>query len=190
MKGPMRRRYYLLTDDKQIAQRWYLKGPIARDGEAIDPRIFTCGRPVDLVGNLTIPLRRRGEPLAFTLADFDMPVIRHDIGEELASLSPNEVQIIPAKVDGVAGAYSILNVTRTVECLDEARSDVTYWADEHGRPDKIGQYMIITKLSVDPTTLDHEHIFRVARWNVAIVISEEARQVLAKAHGAVFRAAS
>jgi len=151
--------------------------------------MFTRGMPVDVTGRLTIPLRRPGTALDFTLADFDMPVVRTDLGRDLAALCGDQVQLIPADVESENEQYSILNITRALACLDDARSGVTYWTEPDGRPDKVGEYRMVLNPHVDPARIHAEHIFRIAGWKIAMIVSEEARSVLGGATGAVFEPA-
>ncbi len=55
-----------------------------------------------------------------------------------------EVQFLPARVEGQSELYfilNILNVLRTIRCIDDARyEEVLYWHPEDNRPDKAGQY--------------------------------------------------
>jgi len=183
------RRYYVLIDDKQVANRWFLKGPITSDGATVDPRIFFEGRRYDADLRMTLPLRRKGNPLDFTLADFDMPVLRTDYAKRLAELAPSEVQYIPVDVAEVGSGYSILNVLETVRCLDEEHSGVTYWKAAEGQPQRDGEYRMVLTPRVDPSRVGSRHIFRIAGWEIAMIVSEEAKALLQGASGVSFEPA-
>jgi hypothetical protein len=181
--------YYRLVDDKRIRGRWYLKGPVGPDGRQVDPRIFLDGQSLEVPGPLTVPLRRNGAPLDFTLADFDMPVLRAEYGEALAKLAPREVQLVPARIQGADGQFVVLNATSALTCLDEGRSEVSFWTAEDGEPEQVGRYRMVASPQVDLARTNGQHVFRIAGWEVALIVSEDARTLLRDARGAVFEPA-
>ena len=109
-----------------------------------------------------------------------MPVVREKIGDLIAKFAPSQIQRVPAKIDTIENekAFEILNVIRSISCLDERRSDVVYWTEYDGRPDKIGQFRMITKLRIDPDRVGREHVFRIDGWKIALVISDQLRREL------------
>lgn len=83
-------RHHQLTDSDRIRDREYLCGPVNSVGESVDPRLFTGGAPLDAdkFRGLHVPLGRCGEPMEFTLADFDMPVVRTDLAQSVSLVAP------------------------------------------------------------------------------------------------------
>lgn len=118
--------YYCLKDDMSTADRWFLKGPRDATGAEVDPRRLLDARPLELDGPLYIPLRRRGWPLDFTLADFDMPVLRSSYSRELQALAPESIPLFHAVIEGSSDFLGIVNVLSVADSLDEQRSDVDY----------------------------------------------------------------
>ena len=175
--------YYRLTDDLSYPNRWYLQSPVNGLGEALDPRSFMTGEPVKVVAPLRIAMRRVGEPLSFTLADFDLPVIRTEVAAEIAAVAPRHVQRIPISVNEIGGGFEILNVLRVVDALDHRRSKITYWQPEDGRPDKVGLPKMVIDLAVDPALVGTAAIFRLANWRIALIVSETVADVLAALPG-------
>lgn len=153
------------------------------DGRAIDPRLFTEGKPLDLVGPLFIPLRRSGPALDVTLADFDMPVFRRPFADALEEIAPNQIQRFRAVVEGHDDAFDIVNVLPVVSCLDEKRSGVTYWSEVDGRPEKVGQYRMVIDPKVDGRRIGSEEIFRIAGWKIMLVVSDRVKHLLTNASG-------
>lgn len=182
--------YYQLLDDMAFPRRWFLKAPVGPEDREIDPRLFTAGRRLDVAGPLRIPLRRPGEALDFTLADFDMPVLRADFADALAEAAGDDFQRIPVTVQGSDGRFDVLNVLPLVRCLDEERSGVSYWTEADGRPDKVGQYRMVADLRVRPEAVGPHRIFRVEGWKVALIVAEPVKRILEQARGAVFRPVS
>jgi hypothetical protein len=97
----------------------------------------------------------------------------------LERLASQDVQLLPARVDGQTEPWFILNVLRIIRCIDDARCDeVDYWKPEDGQPEKVGQYSYVHGLKVDPTKIGDAHIFRPWGWDVAIIVSDTLKQAL------------
>lgn len=179
-------RHFRLLDDMSVPDRWFLNGPTDSRGQEVDPRTFTSGGYVEIVGGLTISLRQAGTPLDFTLADLGMPVVRREIGELLTRIAPTEVQMIPAKVETQSVSYAIVNVIPVVRCLDEEKSEVMVWGESDGRPDKVGQYRMVTDMKIAPDRVGATQIFRIDGWKIALIVSQRVRDALSGVKGAAF----
>jgi hypothetical protein len=192
--------FYDLVIDPALESCWFLKAPRDSAGNEIDPRIFTEGDPVDLqlpstnsgAGRLrtrnyfepvdaplplSIPVRWLGPPLDFNFAAFDMIVTPRTLNEELEALVGPAIQRIPVTVEGQGDKFEILNVCECVKCIDDSRSDVERWTAEHGRPEKIGQYLMFVDLKIDPAIARGHHIFRLAGWEIALIASEKVKRL-------------
>lgn len=180
--------YYELFDDMSLRGRWHLKGPVTASGREVDPRIFTEGKPVEVREPLHLPLRREGTRLDFTLADFGMPVLHSAFAKALAEVAPHEIQRFAASVEGTSEAFEIINVVTRVDCLDPERSSVSYWTEADGIPDLVGRLQTVVGLKVDPQRASGHHIFRLQGWEVALIVSEDVKDALQDARGAVFQA--
>lgn len=171
--------FYRVVADPAAASRWFLREPEDASGESIDARLFTECRRFDVASSLRIQRRRPGFEVAFNFGDFDMPVTDSRLNDSLESLSNGGLQRIPVAIDSAAGNYEILNILDCVPCIDSSASVYTRWAAVDGRPDKTGQYRMITKLMLDPKRLAGHHVFRATEWSIAIIVSEQARAVIA-----------
>jgi len=80
----------------------------------------------------------------------------------------------------------VVNVTRSVPCLDEANSNVMFWTEADGRADKLGQYRMVTDMHVDSDRVGREVLFRLGGWTIALIAAEPVREALAGIDGAVF----
>lgn len=174
-------KHYRIRDNLDIPGRWFLRGPVDEHGVEVDPRMFTVGRPVELDGRLRVPLRSDGSPLDFTFADFDMPVVRRETGELLQRLAPGTCMRMPVEIESHGSGFEILNVTKTVRCVDEGRSKIMYWREGDGRPEKVGQYRMITLLRLSPDLADATPMFRLDGWHIALVVSAAVRGALLEA---------
>lgn len=172
------RKFYLLLADPTATSRWYLKSPLDPSGNEVDPRLFTQGVPVGSQPSLTLPLRRNGDAVGFNFCDFDMVVTPAAVNAELEALTGSAIQRIPVTVDKRGDEFEILNVCELVQCVDESRSLLTKWTEADGRPEKVGQFRMIVKLRIDPVAANGHHIFRVAGWPIALLVSEEVKNFL------------
>ena len=160
--------------------RWYLASPCDLSGEEIDPRLFTQGKPVDMPADLHIAKRRRGRPLDFTLADFDMPVVSRRMAKLLLDAAQGCVQLLPAEVEDEEDEYFILNVTRTVRCISDPDSSVMRWQAGDGRPEKVGQYRMVANPVLTAASHAGEAMFRAAGWEIMLLASNTLARVLLK----------
>lgn len=170
--------HYRLTQNLSVTNRWYLQAPVTEAGITLDPRIFVAGEWVAIDEPLRIGVRQVGVPLDFTLADFEVPVVRKALGVALQAIVHDHIQRIPIKVDGEEGDFEILNVLKIADSLDHARSTITYWAEADRRPDKIGQPRMIIDLTVDPSRAAGSEIFRLLGWRIALIVSDRVAEVL------------
>lgn len=164
-------RYFELIEDVERDGRWFL-GAMTVDGESIDARVFTYARPYNREGRLRCSVERSGERLDFTYGSFRSPIVTPRLMSELSDLASDNVQFLPIAIDG-AGDYYVANVVRGVDCVDEARSRFTKFDATSARPDRVGEYEIITKLVIDRLRAAHGgNIFGIKRWHPALVVSE------------------
>jgi hypothetical protein len=76
------------------------------------------------------------------------------------------------------GGYEILNAVCSEACLDESGSEVMKWKPEDGRPDKIGEYRMVTNLTIHPNHTNSRHIFRIRGWEIALIVSEDLKKAI------------
>ena len=170
--------YELLTDDMAYADRWFLGAPIGQSGAEIDPRLFTYGEPYSGEPPAVVPIRYAGRVVRFNLASFDMPVVSRDVAETIKEVSSDAVESFPIAIEGKEQEFSILNVLLKLACVDEQRSRILRWTDEDGRPDKVGQYRMVTNLTIDPRKAQEHDIFRIDGWELALIASDKLWQRL------------
>lgn len=168
-------KYFELIDDLELENRWFLGSPTDREGRSIEPDLFTGGREVrGPVEPFQISVRRRGVPLDWTFADFDMPVVRTSVLNVLRSLS-TRVQSFSAAAESETSLH-LLNLLDIRDCVDESRSEFVKWRREDGRPDRTGQYRQISRLRVSPDRSLGSPLFRLQGWAIAIIAAESVRR--------------
>jgi hypothetical protein len=171
-------KYYRLLGDRAATAHWQLGSPTDLAGNDVDPRLFTEGVPVGPQPPLAVFLRQLGEEVDFNFCDFDMIVTSSALNAELEELvGPSVVQRIPVSVGGHTNKFEILNVCELIQCIDETKSSVTKWTAADGRPEKISQIRMITELKINPQAALGHHIFRLAGWPIALIVSEEVKDL-------------
>jgi hypothetical protein len=163
--------YFRVVDDFTISGRWLLQGLVDASGAPRDPRNFVYGQRVQEEYGLHIPSIVEGQPLEFTLADFDMPVVSSALGAVIADVASEHIQRLPITIEGVGSGYEILNVTTIVDALDRDHSRLTYWGESDKRPDKIGKPRMIVEIAIDPNRAFSTPIFRLRDWTIALIVS-------------------
>ena len=171
--------YFELRSNMRIPGRWVLKSPIDTQGEEVDPWQFSEGRVLDLGAGLRLPVSHPGRELDFSLTGLGVVVVHGRVVRLFERLNIPEVQFIPARVEGHAEPWFILNSLRVIRCIDDARcEEVRYWKPEDGQPDKIGEYRVVSGLRIDPKKVGDARIFRPWGWTVALVVSEQLKEAL------------
>jgi hypothetical protein len=170
-------RYYELLDDRRSQGRWHLGPLLDESGEELDPWQFKEGRPLDLGCVPRFLLDVPGHPLDFCWAAFSIPVVHDRFAKLFQHSCAEEVQFIPAQVEGQSEPWFVLNALQIIRCIDDARSGaVQYWRPEDNRPDKLGEYRAIHRMRIDPAKVGDARIFRPWGWRVALIASEDIKQ--------------
>ncbi len=177
----MERRYFRLAIDEYVKGRWYLDEPTDPSGQEIDDIwAFIQGRPVGPPGPLRVPIAHAGKPLAFDLTTVAMtPIVNEQVATVFRELAPDDVQLFPVEVEGQPGPYHLLNVARTVRCIDEsACAEVQVYTSADGRPDRIGEYRAVSGLRIDKSKVGDERVFRLWGWTPPIIVTGEIKDAL------------
>lgn len=174
----MSQRFYRLVDDVYFPRRWHLATPLDRQGHKVDCWDFTKGTPVQLEGRLRIPIERAGRPLDYSEAGVMVPVVHVKAASAFIELAPQEVQIIPADIEGQPDQYLVLVATRSIRCIDESASKVQFWKPEDGLPDMVGKYYAVDDLHIDTAKVENAKVFRPEGWEVALIVSQDIREAL------------
>jgi hypothetical protein len=196
-------KYFRITDRFEQNGRWWLGAPKTRSGIELDPRLFTegkeyrgqttypeaadekkliSGKDYGISAPFEIAISRAGNPLSFTLASFDMPVVSERIAEHLQSYCGNFIQLLPAVISGNHGRFEILNVVRTVDAIDEEHSEISWWTEEDGLPLKTGSYAGIARLTLSGDKIMGSPIFRLREWESPLIVAERVKNILESLH--------
>jgi hypothetical protein len=177
----MEKRFFRLTTDVYVAGRWYL-GELASDSgqELEDVWQFSHGRPVDVRERLFVPVERPGRPLDFDTAGVGQaPVVNAPVASVFRELASNDVQLFPIKIEGQPEPYFLVNVARTVRCIDDKASlEVQIYREEDGRPDRIGEYHSVIGLRIDKSKAGGARVFRLWGWRPPVIIDGAIKDAL------------
>ncbi|MFP2929077.1 imm11 family protein [Pyxidicoccus sp. 3LG] len=177
----MERRFFNLTIDVYVPGRWYFKTPTTPDGQTVeDPWVFTSGKPIEPPGRLLIPLSRQGKPLDFTSAGVGLtPVVSARVAAVFREMAPNDVQLFPVEVEGQTEPFHLLIAARQIRCIDDAAcEEVRLWTPEDGRPDRVGEYYVISGLRIDKSKVGDARVFRLWGYHVALIVDGELKAAL------------
>ena len=171
--------YFELLDDRQSHSRWHLGTPIDEQEQEVDPWQFKKGRVLNLGCVPRFPLDIPGDSLDYCWAAFSIPVVHERVVQLFERLKVQDVQFIPARVERHTGPYFILNALRIIRCIDDSRCRrVDYWKPKDERPDKMGEYRVVSGMRIDPAKVGDARIFRPWGWRVALLISEDLKLAL------------
>jgi hypothetical protein len=171
-------RYFELWDDMEVPGRWVLhQKDIDDHGRWVDPWQFKRGTLLHLEGRPVLGIAHIGIPLDFSLTELATPVVTGRVVSLFEHLElDEEVQFIPAQVEGQTEPYFILNVLQVIRCIDDARcEEVGYWTPEDGEPELVGKYQKVIGLKVDPARMGDVSICRPWGWTGAIIITERVK---------------
>jgi len=177
----MSKQYFDLHDDVYVPGRWMLDDLRDAHGQTLDGNKFVKGVPLDFDGALRLPLYRHGIPLDFSeLVGTRVPIVSRRVADLLLEMASNDIQSIPVRVETQAEEYFLINVRRTVKCIDDNRSaEVQYWTPQDGRPAKVGKYRAVMGMRVDPDQIPPDiNIFRPWGWTWTLVVSDAVRTSL------------
>lgn len=173
-------KYYDLWIDVHVPGQWTVKSPLDSLGEKLIPWDFFQGKPVHLESEPFVPLSQSGVALDY----FQSPRAIAIVSQRLASLwerlgLQDELQFIPARVEGQAEPFFILNTLRVIRCVDEARcEEITFWEPRHGDPERVGHYRNIYGLKIDPAAVGDANIFRPWGWFTVLIVSERVKRAM------------
>ncbi len=116
-----------------------------------------------------------GPLLEYSTTAYGAPVATERLAGVISKVAPGSVRAVPAEVRGYEGLV-VLNVLKEVSCVDEERCEWTKWTAEDGRPELVGQYRMVSGLRIRSQAVPAgAHIFRVAGWPVALLVSRRLR---------------
>ena len=97
-----------------------------------------------------------------------VPVLSSDAAKIISRLASDEVELIPARFQGEAGEYFVMNVRSVVKCVDEQR---TQYVEKWTSPDRAGDYRMLWGITINPAAAEGHNLFRLAGFLQAMIAS-------------------
>lgn len=162
---------------------WYLGEP----EPSVDSWPFRRGEPIEALAHLRIAVREPGVALDMTL-DAGLIVVADWVAEMIDQITPADVQRIPVAIEGTEGSYELLHVLTRIDCIDPERTRAkargpggmtfgTLAELSHLIGDD-GLYAHIEDIALNSAGIDGPRIFRVPRWDLWPVVTEEIKLAL------------
>ncbi len=118
-----------------------------------------------------------GRRVDYNSSAFCVTVISCHLATTIKSFAKNDVQLIPATVNGPS-VWHILNVLKQIDCIDRNNSVIQYNPpDDARRPNEIRG---VLRLVIDESKVQGCHLFKPADWLVADIDSEELKIEIGK----------
>jgi len=170
--------YFELNDDISLPNRWWLGKVIQIDGEIfVKPSFIPLNdERRDQVYN--VELKVNGVNTDYTTTNFrSVPVGSFRVVKALSGF--DGFTAFPARIVNFdqKTSFHILHFWDVLDCFDEARSAFEIIPlNDPIRPDLAGNYRSVTKLKIDPSKAVGKHIFRIARLEGRIIVSEDVKK--------------
>ncbi len=140
-------------------------------------RDLAWARRVDVVPPLELAVERSGKPCDVTFVECNIPVVPPHVADLLRSLAGDDIELIPAKVQGMSGDFFIVNVICEVKCLDESKTRfVEKWTADSDQPHRAGEYRSVDGLVINPELASGHNIFRIWGSRTEIIASAAVKE--------------
>nr|WP_242589036.1 DUF1629 domain-containing protein [Corallococcus macrosporus] len=120
-----------------------------------------------------------GRQRAFVFSGIEQaPIVSEAVANAFKSIAPGDVQLFPVSIEGEAESYFVVNATRVIDCIDEARCREVHHYAPGSFPEYEGEYRWIYGLRIDPTKTEGAQVFRPLKFKTAFIVSEELKSAL------------
>ncbi|WP_157743540.1 imm11 family protein [Ochrobactrum quorumnocens] len=171
-------KYFELNDDIAFPNRWWLGKVIQIDGDVFAQPPFIPMNDGRRDQVYEVELKVNGVSTDYTTTTFrSVPLGSFKVIQALSGL--DGFTAFPARIVNFAQktSYHILHFWDVLDCFDEEQSafEIIPFNDPI-RPDLAGNYRSVTKLRIDPHKAVGKHIFRIARLEGRIIVSEDVKK--------------
>jgi len=167
---------------RNLPQTWRFK--VLRDASGsgaknkYDWGDLTWARHVDLIPPLEIVIVRDGEYRDVSFANSTcVPVLSSRAAAVVRAQAEKDIELIPAKVQGVPDDFFVMNVLSEVKCLNETKTRyVQKWTEDSGQPHRVGEYRSIEGLVIYPELAVGHSMFRLWGYNTRLIVSASIKE--------------
>lgn len=170
---------------------WFLGDP----EPSIDSWPFRRGERIEVPDELWLPVSRPGRTLEVTFrggGGGGIIVVTQRIGALIETLAPEDVQRIPARVEGTDERYELLHVLSRIDCVDweqtraqarregETRSETGTLASLAPLIDRarLHRHVMSYDMTLNTEGIVGPRIFRVVDWDLYPVVTQELKAAL------------
>ena len=154
---------------------WHLDGFADANDAEVDLAQFSLSKPLTFRAPLRCKVSIVGREMDFTLGPFGAWIAIRALSQQLASLAPHDLQLVPLIVDGSPNAFDLVNVLPRLHALDDAKSVGGRWPE--GSP-SAGQWLYMIHPALKAAAVDGHSLFRVHGWMPPIFCTDTVRHVL------------
>ncbi|MBN8465385.1 hypothetical protein JYJ95_02605 [Corallococcus exiguus] len=175
----MERQFYWVEMDD--VPQWLIDTPTKDAGEAFEePWMFADGRLLSDPGPLKTQISHPGIRRTFVFSVIEKaPIVSEAVATVFRTLAPGDVQLFPVSIEGEADPFFVVNATKVIDCIDEARCrEVHHYDADDPSPDYPGEYNWIYGLRIDPSKTEGAHVFRLKKFKTAFIVSEDVKNAL------------
>ncbi|QAT87968.1 hypothetical protein EJ065_6439 [Corallococcus coralloides] len=141
--------------------------------------MFVDGRILPDPGPLKARVAHPGTSRDFVFSSIEeTPIVSEAIATVFKTLAPDDVQLFPVSIEGVPEPYFVINATKVIDCIDEARCREVHHYDEDAPPGLEGEYNWIYGLRIDPSKTEGAQVFLLKKFKVAFIVSEDVKNAL------------
>ncbi len=165
-------RYFIATLDDRMEDQWGPGHMRTAAGQPLDGlEAFTRGHPYSGELPLVAEQAQTGLIPEWSWTTEMIPLGGATLVQLLRRTCPEDVQILPVRVDSSDQETWVLNITRVKDCIDESRS-VIRRLPEHSSQRPLRSYIAVEPLTIDPRRASGAHVLRVQGWLSPVVVSE------------------
>jgi hypothetical protein len=168
-------RYYSLgmTDE----DRWHLDlDQHFADGSPVDIWAYSRCEVIKHPKPVPFRIQVQGKRVDYNPTAFLVTVVSERMARVLEESAANDVQVIPAIVNGTTDRWNVINIITCVDCIDHHRSLIYYYPrDDHEKP---GKPRGVLKLAVDAELIGDPQVLHPKDWVVATIVSEKVKMAV------------
>ncbi|WP_236068683.1 imm11 family protein [Citreicoccus inhibens] len=142
--------------------------------------MFADGRMLPALGPMQAEVAHRGTRRSFVLSGIEQaPIVSEAVAHVFRTLASDDVQLLPMTIAGESEPYFVVNATKVIDAIDEARcSEVHHYDKDSHPPEFAGEYNWIYGLRIDPAKTEGAQVFRLKKFKVAFIVSEDIKDAL------------
>jgi hypothetical protein len=169
-------KYYRLKDDINHPNRWYLGDVKGLDNWELISSDFKADTTYE------IEVTQCGGEMDFTQTNaYAIPIVSEEVKKSLECYE--ELNFVSLKIvnKDCSQKYFAMIILESVKCVDESKSEFQKFEDNDPvRPDKAGEYRGFIKLWLNTERIIGVNVFRLKKFETAIIVSEVIKDRLEK----------